>query len=61
MTFYPHNLTKFINQNYGSPEGNFLSDIYQKRNRNKEIRTEIKTKISRLIDLLYHLNDIVSR
>ena len=25
-------------------KGHFLSDIYQKRNRNKEIRTEIKTK-----------------
>ena len=25
-------------------KGHFLSDIYQKRNSNKEIRTEIKTK-----------------
>ena len=39
-------------------KGRFLSDIYQKRNWNKEIRTEIKTKKSRLIDLLYRLNDI---
>ena len=29
---------------YGTPEGHLLSDIYQKRNWNKEFRMEIKTK-----------------
>ena len=42
-------------------KGHFLSDAYQKRNWHKEIRTEINTKICRLIDLLYRLNDIISR
>ena len=42
-------------------KGHFLSDIYQKRKLKQGNRTEIKTKISRFIDLLYRLNDIISR
>ena len=53
-------MKKVIQQNW-TMKNIYISDIYQKRNWNKEIRTEIKTIISRLIDVLYSLNDIISR
>ena len=42
-------------------KGHFLSDIYQKRNWNKEIRTEIKAKNISYNRLIISLNDIISR
>ena len=39
-------------------KGHFFSNIYQKRNRNKKIRKEIKTIISRLNDFLSFLSNI---
>ena len=45
-------------------KGHFLSDIYQKRNWNKEIRTEIKTKkisFNRLIISFKRYNKLLKR
>ena len=61
VTIQPKEL-EFVSNTTEIRKGHFLSDIYQKRNWNKEIRTEIKTKnIYLLMDLLYRLNDITSR
>ena len=67
---------KSVARTYGTPEGVFLFQYYQKRNGNKIMRTEIKTtKISfkrliislkrlqrsRLNDILSRLKDIINR
>ena len=42
-------------------KGHFLSDIFLEKKLKQELERKPKQKISRLIDLLYRLNEIIRR